>query len=82
MYRKAILHETATAATYHNLGALCAEAGQTDEAIEHWISAFPESKCPPVYLPSNSQWSRRKAMFMRTGHLLQYAHWKLKQKKK
>jgi exo-rhamnogalacturonan lyase-like protein len=49
-----------------------------DEAIEHWISAFPESKSPPVYLPANSQWSRRKAMFMRTGHLLQYAHWKWK----
>jgi len=52
-----------------------------DNAIEHWISAFPESRCPPVYLPNNSQWSRRKAMFMRTGHLLQYAHWKLKREK-
>jgi hypothetical protein len=47
-----------------------------DEAVEHWISSFPESRCPPVYLPENSQWSRRKAMFLRTGHLLQYAYWK------
>ena len=52
-----------------------------DDAVEHWIEAFPESKCPPVYLPDNSQWSRRKAMLMRTGHLLQYAHWKLKREK-
>jgi len=52
-----------------------------DNAIEHWVSTFPESKCPPVYLPNNSQWTRRKAMFLRTGHLLQYAHWKLKRKK-
>jgi hypothetical protein len=49
-----------------------------DGAIEHWIQAFPESRCPPVYLPENSQWSRRIAMMLRTGHLLQYAHWKLR----
>jgi hypothetical protein len=49
-----------------------------DDAVEQWIMAFPESKSPPVYLPNNSQWSRRKAMFMRAGHLLQYAHWKRK----
>jgi hypothetical protein len=49
-----------------------------DDAVEFWIEGFPESECPPVYLPDNSQWSRRKAMMLRTGHLLQYAHWKLK----
>ena len=47
-----------------------------DDAVEYWVQAFPESKCPPVYLSNNSQWSRRKAMFLRTGHLLQWAHWK------
>ncbi len=47
-----------------------------DRAVQHWIAAFPESKSPPVYLPANSQWSRRAAMILRTGHLLQYAHWK------
>ena len=52
-----------------------------EDAIEHWIEAFPASKSPPVYLPGNSQWSRRKAMLMRTGHLLQYAHWKLNRRK-
>ncbi|GAG35157.1 unnamed protein product, partial [marine sediment metagenome] len=52
-----------------------------DQAVEHWICAFPESKCPPVYLPNNSQWSRRRAMLLRTGHLLQYAHWKLRKGK-
>jgi len=52
------------------------KADYVENAVEHWIEAFPESKCPPVYLPRNSQWSRRKAMFMRTGHLLQYYYWK------
>ncbi len=52
-----------------------------EDAREHWITAFPESKCPPVYQPGNSQWSRRKAMILRAGHLLQYAHWKLPPKK-
>jgi len=47
-----------------------------DNAVEFWIQGFPESKCPPVYLPGNSQWTRRKAMWMRTGHLLQYYFWK------
>jgi hypothetical protein len=49
-----------------------------DDAVEHWIQGFPESKSPPVFLPDNSQWSQRKAMMLRAGHLLQYAHWKLK----
>jgi hypothetical protein len=49
-----------------------------DDAVDLWVQAFPESRCPPVYQPGNSQWSRRKAMLLRTGHLLQYAHWKWK----
>jgi len=49
-----------------------------DNALEQWITAFPESKSPPVFLPDNSQWSRRAATFLRAGHLLQYAHWKRK----
>jgi len=52
------------------------EKDYLDEAVEHWISTFPESKCPPVYQPDNSQWTRRCAMLFRTGNLLQYAHWK------
>lgn len=52
-----------------------------DKAVEHWITAFPESRLPPVYQPGNSQWSRRKAMMLRTGHLLQYTHWKLAPRK-
>lgn len=50
-------------------------------AKEFWISGFPESKCPPVFLPNNSVWSRQKAMWMRTGHLLQYYYWKKKASK-
>jgi hypothetical protein len=59
------------------VGLRTGEEGYLDDAIEHWIQGFPESKSPPVFLPDNSQWSRRKAMMLRTGHLLQYAHWKL-----
>ena len=40
-------------------------------------ASFPESKCPPVYLPENTTWSRTSAMMLRTGHILQYVHWKL-----
>ncbi|MFW6158072.1 MAG: hypothetical protein ACOC8E_01785 [Planctomycetota bacterium] len=58
------------------VGLKTGETDYLDDAVEHWIQGFPESKCPPVFLPKNSQWSRRKAMFMRAGHLLQYAFWK------
>jgi hypothetical protein len=51
-----------------------------DDAVEHWIEAFPESKCPPVYLSTSSHWTRRGAMNLRTGHLLQYYFWKKKAK--
>ncbi len=57
------------------------EAGYLEEAVEHWLSTFPESKCPPAYLPENSAWSRNAAMMFRTGHLLQYAQWKMRRPK-
>ena len=63
------------------VGLRTGDEGYLDDAIEYWIQGFPESKSPPVYLPDNSQWSRRKAMMLRTGHLLQYAHWKLSREK-
>ncbi|MHC4916286.1 MAG: hypothetical protein ACYTGB_12420, partial [Planctomycetota bacterium] len=47
-----------------------------DDAIEHWIEASPESKSVPVFLPNNSKWSSRRAMHLRTGHILQYYFWK------
>jgi hypothetical protein len=47
-----------------------------EDGVEHWIEASPESKCPPVYMPDNSQWSRRQGMHLRAGHLLQYYFWK------
>jgi hypothetical protein len=46
------------------------------KAAELFAQAFPECKCPPVFLPDNSVWSRTSAMMLRTGHLLQYAAWK------
>jgi hypothetical protein len=42
-----------------------------------FAQSFPESKCPPVFLPGSTTWSRTAAMMLRTGHLLQYAHWKM-----
>jgi uncharacterized protein YyaL (SSP411 family) len=56
------------------------EGDYADAAVEHWISGFPESKSPPVYQPRNSQWSRRKAMHLRAGHVLQYYFWKKSKK--
>ena len=47
-------------------------------AADLFAQSFPESRCPPVFLPNNSIWSRTSAMTLRTGHLLQYAWWKLK----
>jgi len=58
------------------VGLKTRRAGYADDAIEHWIEAFPESKSPPVFLPGNSQWSRAAAMHLRAGHLLQYGFWK------
>lgn len=58
------------------VGLKTGEAHYLNDAVELWIQAFPESQCPPVYLPNDSQWSRRSAMMLRTGHLLQYAFWK------
>jgi hypothetical protein len=52
-----------------------------DAAIEEFAAGFPESKSPPVFLPNNSVWSGSAAMMLRTGHLLQYAAWKLAAKK-
>jgi hypothetical protein len=46
-------------------------------ATDAFAQSFPESKCPPVFLADNSTWSRTAAMTLRTGHLLQYAAWKL-----
>jgi len=58
------------------VGLKTGKTGYLDDAVEHWIEGFPESKCPPVFLPNNSQWSRRRAMQLRAGHLLQYCFWK------
>jgi exo-rhamnogalacturonan lyase-like protein len=51
-------------------------ADLADDAVELYIEGAPESASPPVYLPANSQWSRRSAMYLRSGHLLQYCFWK------
>lgn len=50
------------------------------KAADLFAQAFPESRCPPVWLPNNSVWSRTSAMMLRAGHLLQYANWKGKQR--
>jgi PcRGLX-like protein central beta sandwich domain/PcRGLX-like N-terminal RIFT barrel domain len=47
-----------------------------DDGVEHWIEASPESKFIPVFQRNNSKWTERKAMHMRTGHLLQRYFWK------
>jgi hypothetical protein len=58
------------------VGAKSGKAEYLETAADLFAQSFPESKCPPVFLPNNSTWSRTAAMTLRTGHLLQYAHWK------
>jgi hypothetical protein len=48
------------------------------KAADLFAQSFPESKCPPVFLPENSVWSGTSAMMLRTGHILQWACWKKK----
>ncbi|MCK5528670.1 MAG: hypothetical protein KAI74_03220 [Kiritimatiellae bacterium] len=47
-----------------------------DNAIDLWIEGFPESKCPPFYMPDNSRWYLRNVMIMRTSHLIRHYYWK------
>ncbi len=42
------------------------------KAADLFAQGFPESKCPPVFLPDNKTWSARSAMILRAGWLLQY----------
>jgi hypothetical protein len=51
------------------------------KAADLFAQSFPESKCPPVFMAGNSTWTRTSAMTLRTGHLLQYAAWKMKERK-
>jgi len=51
------------------------------KAADLFAQGFPESKCPPVFMPADRNWGRTSAMTLRTGHLLQYAHWKNQGKK-
>jgi hypothetical protein len=61
---------------YAYVGHKTDNADYVKKAADLFAQAFPESKCPPVFLPDNSVWSRTSAMMLRTGHLLQYANWK------
>jgi hypothetical protein len=47
------------------------------KAVDSLADGFPESRCPPVFLPRNSTWTRTAAMTLRTDHLFQYAAWKM-----
>jgi hypothetical protein len=67
---------------YAYVGLKTANEAYMKKAAGLFAQGFPESKCPPVYLPDNSVWSRTSAMALRAGHLLQYAHWKQNEKKR
>ncbi|MDD4890897.1 MAG: hypothetical protein PHU85_13330 [Phycisphaerae bacterium] len=51
------------------------------KGAELMASGFPESKCPPVFMPGNGTWCHDAAMMLRAGHVLQYATWKMNAKK-
>ncbi|MCX7590302.1 MAG: hypothetical protein N2255_01605 [Kiritimatiellae bacterium] len=61
---------------YGYVGLKTGNASHLSNAAAVFAQGFPESKCPPVFLPENSVWSRTSAMMLRTGHILQYAWWK------
>ncbi|HUT32514.1 MAG TPA: hypothetical protein VNE39_03455 [Planctomycetota bacterium] len=61
---------------YAYVGHVTGNKDYLANAAELFAEGFPESKSPPVFLPDNSVWSRQAAMMLRTGHLLQWAHWK------
>ena len=61
---------------YAYVGMKSGKAELLETAADLFAQSFPESKCPPVWLPNNSIWSRTSAMTLRTGHLLQHACWK------
>jgi hypothetical protein len=61
---------------YAYVGMKTATPDLLSKAADLYAESFAESKCPPVYLPDNSTWSRTSALTLRTGHILQYAHWK------
>jgi hypothetical protein len=48
------------------------------QGARFFAQCFPESKCPPVFLPGSTTWYRTSAMMLRTGLILQYANWKMK----
>ncbi len=60
------------------VGARIGIAEYLATAADLFAQSFPESKCPPVWLPDNSTWSRTSAMALRAGHILQWAWWKSK----
>lgn len=62
---------------YAYVGLKTGNRALLEKAAESFARAFPESKCPPVFLPDSSTWSRTSAMMLRTGHILQYANWKM-----
>jgi hypothetical protein len=63
---------------YAYVGLKTGNAGYLSKAADSFATAFPESRCPPVFLSGNSTWSRTSAMMLRTGHILQYANWKMR----
>ncbi|MGQ9660901.1 MAG: hypothetical protein ACUVWX_01010, partial [Kiritimatiellia bacterium] len=58
---------------YAYVGLKTANEAYLRNAANLFAQGFPESKCPPVFLPDNSVWSRTSAMTLRTGRILQHA---------
>ena len=46
-----------------------------ERAFEAFIEGFPEEQSPRCFFNDN-EWSRRAALMLRTGHILQYVTWK------
>jgi hypothetical protein len=65
-----------TAGQYGYVGAVTGNAEYVKKSAKEFGRGFPESKCPPVFLPDNKTWSQDAAVMLRAGGMAQYALWR------
>jgi len=60
---------------YAYVGHTAGKKKLVEKALDCFIDTFPESRKPPVFLSGSRDWTRRSAMVLQAGHLLQYVCW-------
>lgn len=62
---------------YGYVGWRTGDRALLDRAVESFADGFVESRCPPVFLPRNSTWTRTAAMQLQADQLFQVALWRM-----